>query len=579
MQQSKNTTNLSELEIVANDSIKMTSALADIMEKFQLRSHLKFFDVLKSKGLALSSLLNILVILPFYGLENVYAMFKAGLNSPEFKGKKDAYYNAKNEENINWRSLLLLHAKRFLYLTTKNIHIRGTGVTAFIFDDSLLEKTGKKIERVSVVNDHVSKRFILGYKLLVCGFWDGQSFIPLDFSLHREKGNKQEELIKAHKKAKKEYQKAGKVLEKSSLTIKDKKSKLQVNKELLKGNRTKTAEMKHNRAEHSYRKAEIKYDEAQKDFYKKEKLLNNAKRKIKRYYSKDRLYGLTSKERKEQYKKVVSKNSFGHLRRKETDIDKITSAINMLKRVIRKGIIADYVLTDSWFFCHKLLEAIYKIKNGAIKLISMVKMNNQVFTICETGNQLSVKKIPEIYRKQIKECRKFKSKYLKVACTYKGIRVNLFFVKMGKAKDWHLLLTTDLNLSFIRLMEIYQIRWSIEVFFKECKQYLNLGGCESSNFDAQIADTTISMIQHIMLTYYKRITYQQSLGGLFVNLQKDLIELDLVTKILELVQELIKCLCDISGIDYMEVQKDLIQNESVLRTFSRLLPNRFARAA
>jgi hypothetical protein len=170
----------------------------------------------------ISSLLNILVILPFYSIENIYAIFKSGLNTPEFKGKKDAYYDAKNEENINWRGLLLLHARRFLYHTRNHIHLKGTGVTAFIFDDSLLEKTGKKIEKVSVVNDHASKRFVLGYKLLVCGFWDGQSFIPLDFSFHREKGSRQDDLIKANKKARKEYEKSSAVLEKADSTLKKK---------------------------------------------------------------------------------------------------------------------------------------------------------------------------------------------------------------------------------------------------------------------------------------------------------------------------------------------------------------------
>jgi IS4 transposase len=485
----------------------------------------------------------------------------------------------KNDENINWRTLLLLHAKRFMYLTTKNIHLRGGGVTAFIFDDSLLEKTGKKTERVSVVNDHVSKRFILGYKLLVCGFWDGKSFIPLDFSLHREKGRRQEGLIKIYNKASKEYQKAKTALQKRALTLQKEEDKLLISKGLCEKSKTKTAKSKLKRRENSYIKAETRYNQTKKDFCSKEKSMNGSKRKIKRYYSKERLFGLTPKERKEQYKKIVSKNSFGHLRRKETDIDKISSTINMMKRVIRKGIVADYLLTDSWFFCHKLLGAVNNMKKGAIKIISMVKMNNQLFTICKTGKQINVKKIPEIYRAQVKECRKLKSKYLKVACTYKGIRTNLFFVKMGKAQTWHLLATTDLKLGFIRLMEIYQIRWSIEVFFKECKQYLNLGGCESSNFDAQIADTTISMVQHIMLTYYKRIYYQQSLGGIFENLQKEQVQLDLVTKIIEILRELINCLCDISGIDYMEFQKDLIQNESVLKTFSKLLPKRFAMAA
>ena len=39
-------------------------------------------------------------------------------------------------------------------------------------------------------------------------------------------------------------------------------------------------------------------------------------------------------------------------------------------------------------------------------------------------------------------------------------------------------------------MEIYSIRWTIEVFFREAKQQLGLGKCKSRDFDAQIASIT-----------------------------------------------------------------------------------------
>jgi len=38
------------------------------------------------------------------------------------------------------------------------------------------------------MHDHVTGRYIFGYKLLVCGYWNGGKFIPVDFSLHRERG-------------------------------------------------------------------------------------------------------------------------------------------------------------------------------------------------------------------------------------------------------------------------------------------------------------------------------------------------------------------------------------------------------
>jgi len=88
------------------------------------------------------------------------------------------------------------------------------GVRAIIFDDTPIEKTGKKTEKLSSIFDHVSGGYIFGYKLLVCGFWDGGSFIPLDFSFHREKGTKNEELTRIFKKEQNVLEKTKCVLEK-----------------------------------------------------------------------------------------------------------------------------------------------------------------------------------------------------------------------------------------------------------------------------------------------------------------------------------------------------------------------------
>lgn len=49
-----------------------------------------------------------------------------------------------------------------------------------------------------------------------------------------------------------------------------------------------------------------------------------------------------------------------------------------------------------------------------------------------------------------------------------------------------MLLTTNQELEFEKAYQIYSVRWSIEVFFAETKKYLNLGGCQSQDFDAQI---------------------------------------------------------------------------------------------
>ena len=86
-------------------------------------------------------------------------------------------------------------------------------------------------------------------------------------------------------------------------------------------------------------------------------------------------------------------------------------------------------------------------------------------------------------RTKVKRSRSIKARYYEVMVTYKGIQVKLFFSRFNNQKDWSLLLTDNYKLSFDKAVEIYQIRWGIEVFFKEAKQYLHLGKCPSANWE------------------------------------------------------------------------------------------------
>ena len=170
MQHNKSINNISEIEVFAKDSEKLTSTLSEVIGKFKLKSHLATFDALKSKGLAISSIVNILALLPFYGISSIYAFIKNGIMESDISGKKDVYYDVKNNEFIDWRTLLLLHAKRFRFLMLQNQSTIINGIRAIIFDDTPIEKTGKKTEKLSGIFDHVSGGYIFGNKLLVCGF-------------------------------------------------------------------------------------------------------------------------------------------------------------------------------------------------------------------------------------------------------------------------------------------------------------------------------------------------------------------------------------------------------------------------
>jgi hypothetical protein len=108
----------------------------------------------------------------------------------------------------------------------------------------------------------------------------------------------------------------------------------------------------------------------------------------------------------------------------------------------------------------------------------------------------------------------------------------------------------------------------------ESKQYLDLGLCQSANFDAQIAETTISMMQHIMLSYFKRVNHQQSIGGLFKMTAHEIVELDLITRLIDMFWELMEILGVNAGIDFIEFQQDAIRNEEFMEKLIKLMPER-----
>lgn len=166
-------------------------------------------------GVPFWDIFRLILLFPFMGISNIGSAFDSR-SKVETIAQKDTYYRALSNQKMNWRKLLLLIAKRYLSMD-KNFTSSKGGYKCLIFDDSDLEKRGKKIEGISKIYDHVNKRFIFGYKLLVAGYWNGSVFIPVDFSFHREsKDNK----IKKYGLTKKEYKKQKKTKREKHLPVK-----------------------------------------------------------------------------------------------------------------------------------------------------------------------------------------------------------------------------------------------------------------------------------------------------------------------------------------------------------------------
>jgi len=279
--------------------------------------------------------------------------------------------------------------------------------------------------------------------------------------------------------------------------------------------------------------------------------------------NKEKPYGLKKKELKRQYRKKREKGCAAGKRVKECDQSKIDNAVKMVKRALSKGLKVDYLLMDSWFTCWAFVEVVLKSKKQAMHLIGMYKTAKTKFEF--QGKQLTHKQILNELGKA-KRCRKLGLQYKQASVAWNGVEVKLFFSRQGNKSKWKVFVTTDTRLSFIKMIEIYQIRWTIEVLFKEAKQLLNLGKCQSNDFDAQIAETTVTLIQHLILTLKYRYEKYESKGELFSQISNQAVEYRLNERLWGLFMQLVKVVCQLfEGVDEEDIINKLINDEQAAK--------------
>jgi hypothetical protein len=80
------------------------------------------------------------------------------------------------------------------------------------------------------------------------------------------------------------------------------------------------------------------------------------------------------------------------------------------------------------------------------------------------------------------------------------------------------------------------MRWRIEVFFKDCKQSLNINKCKSTDFDAHIAWITLRFISYKMLSLRKRCDDYETMGEVFRAFKNELLEITLVEKLWQIME-------------------------------------------
>ena len=377
---------------------------------------------------------------------------------------KNSFYRMLTRSAMDWRRLLAAMFVHFLAILRSRKVDFYKGVTCFILDDTTAEKTTKKGERVSRLFDHVVCKCVLGYKVQILCVSDGVTTIPVDFSIHREKGE--------------------------------------------------TGDC-----------------------------------------------GLTQKERRKQFRKKRDAASPAAKRLREADGNKLDVALEMIVRAWRLRIRPRYVLADSWYLSEKLLRGVLQIGKGALHFLGMAKMGSTKYMV--EGRLLDAASLIAKYeRTRHHECRKYHCWYITLNGEYSktGIPVRIFLVKYGHNRTWNILVTTDMEMSFVKAFETYQLRWGIEVLIKDCRQRLGFCRCQSNDFDAQVADVTITFLTYIVAALDLRFSEYETMGQLFDSMEEELTKLTLWNTILDCIEKILGHLLERCGINLDDVIADILRD-------------------
>jgi hypothetical protein len=181
---------------------------------------------------------------------------------------------------------------------------------------------------------------------------------------------------------------------------------------------------------------------------------------------------------------------------------------DMLQRAVRAGFSALYVLADAWFGCKENI--LCCLDNDLIGIFQMKRGN---LSYRHQGANFTAS---QLYVKVQRRMRPLNSKArYKTASLVVGInlqtdpkkpdhwvKVRLVFsapVREGSTDTWVVFLCTDVILKDAKILAVYALRWSIEVYFKEIKQNLGFLKEQSGRYELAYASVQLSAIRYLLL--------------------------------------------------------------------------------
>lgn len=225
-------------------------------------------------------------------------------------------------------------------------------------------------------------------------------------------------------------------------------------------------------------------------------------------------------------------------------IDKNKMLRNMLKRAINAGIRFTHAIADSWFGNRDNIKAVVSL--GLVAIFRMKRGNLQYIV---NGRRYTATELYALTKRCMKQTKgtTYRTVTLNVQLDLTGdkknpdlLPVKLLFSSSTKQRkeNWVVFLSTDVNLCTEKILEIYALRWSIEVYFKEIKQHFGFLREQTSDYAVHYASIHLCAIRY-MLVAHRMLESGESFGAVRNKITKQLELLTFARLLWELFKALI----------------------------------------
>jgi hypothetical protein len=358
----------------------------------------------RSDGVELSQIMMTLLVWPLLDSPSIHCFCNElchyiRLGSKVVKRPASVIYDLWKREDINWRNLACVVSGK----VASKVDLGDAGRRAFVVDDSIKERRGKKVEGSSRHYDHNSGRSIQGHQVLELGIAGERGFIPIDRQIFTGESHPVE---KAPERG-------------------------------FQDNRSAAArDMKRAREE-----------------------------------DKNQMLG------------------------------------RMIKGALKVGHKASYLLGDAWFgikdnialAIDNGLKAIFQMKRGKLTY----RVGRKDYTATQL-HALHERKMKGATRKSRYKTARIKARINLQTSPgaeprWQSVVLVLSAPNDGSHNRWVIFLSTDLDVSAEDILEIYALRWSIEVYFKEVKQNFGLLAEQSGKYQVAYASVHLAAVRYLLI--------------------------------------------------------------------------------